>query len=210
MTKGEKVNRLTVLKELRKRSASGNVRVLVQCDCGTVKAVIASCVRSGHTKSCGCWKRDATSSARRTHGLSGSHPLYATWTNMKQRCYNPANPSYKDWGARGIEVCAEWRENFQAFVDHVSQLPRYGEKGMTLDRIDNNLGYFPGNVRWFSRSGQRRNQRRSETERGTTQLKSSRWQAQIMIDGEREYLGVFDTEEEAHQIYLAEKEKISA
>lgn len=86
------------------------------------------------------------------HGMHG-HPLYKTWANMKSRCYNPDIPNYQNYGARGIQVCDRWRNSFSAFVADVGERP----DGCTLDRIDPNGDYEPGNVRWASASVQVKN-----------------------------------------------------
>lgn len=78
---------------------------------------------------------------------------------MKKRCYNPKDEHFKYWGARGIAVCDEWLQSFQAFYDYVSQLPHFGEKGYTLDRINNDGNYEPGNVRWATAKEQIHNRR---------------------------------------------------
>lgn len=90
---------------------------------------------------------------------------------MNQRCSNPADSGYYNYGARGIGVCAEWKNSFATFYDHVKNLPHYGEEGYSLDRIDNEDDYKPGNVRWATRTEQNRNSRhaKSITFQGRTQ-----------------------------------------
>lgn len=88
------------------------------------------------------------------HGLAGSK-LYHIWVAMIQRCTNPKSRNYANYGARGITVCDEWRSSFEAFRKSVGDPP----VGYSLDRIDNNLGYRPGNVRWANRQTQGSNKR---------------------------------------------------
>lgn len=88
--------------------------------------------------------------------------IYGVWHGMKRRCLQPSNKAYKDYGGRGITVCSEWVESFEMFFNHVSKLPHYGEKGYSLDRIDNNGNYEPGNVRWATRTEQMNNTRRNK------------------------------------------------
>ncbi len=83
--------------------------------------------------------------------------LYWVWVAMKQRCHNPNDPSYARYGARGIAVCDEWRNDFQAFSDHVGEQP----KGLSIDRINTHGNYEPGNVRWATYTEQARNTRRN-------------------------------------------------
>lgn len=78
---------------------------------------------------------------------------------MKDRCGNPRNKRYEDWGGRGITVCDEWKNDFQAFYDYVSKLSHFGEAGYSLDRINNDGNYEPNNVRWATRIEQNNNKR---------------------------------------------------
>ena len=96
---------------------------------------------------------------RRTHGMEGTK-IYYIWQAMKKRCGNPNCENYRNYGGRGIAVCDEWKNNFQAFYDYVSQLPHFGEEGYSLDRINNDGNYEPDNVKWSTRLEQRHNQRR--------------------------------------------------
>ena len=100
------------------------------------------------------------------HGGKGTR-LYRIWLNMKNRCYNPRTPRFHDYGGRGITVCDEWKDNFQAFYDYVSQLSHYGEEGYTLDRINNEGNYEPGNVRWATKKEQASNRRRRQNVKDT-------------------------------------------
>lgn len=96
---------------------------------------------------------------RKVHGLR-YHPLYGTWSNILSRCYNPNVESFKDYGARGIIVCERWRSDAEAFIRDVELLIGPKPAGKTLDRIDNDRGYEPGNIRWATRAQQLRNSRR--------------------------------------------------
>ena len=82
-----------------------------------------------------------------------------TLNGMKNRCYNINCPEYKNYGGRGITICDEWRNSFVAFYDYVSKLEHFNEPGRSLDRIDNNKGYCPGNVRWATAKEQANNKR---------------------------------------------------
>lgn len=156
VTAGQRVGRGVVTDpETRLVLASGRpVRAAaLRCDCGnTYTAPIANLVKPGHTNSCGCWRRDqaaqwaATGLPGSTHGLS-KHPLFNTWKRMIDRCDNPAHESYHRYGGRGIQVCDRWHD-VAAFVSDIALLIGPRPDGCTLDRIDNDGNYEPGNVRW--------------------------------------------------------------
>jgi hypothetical protein len=110
-------------------------------------------MRSGNTKSCGCLAADV-----RTKNGQTSMPEYRHWRSMIKRCSAP--PSWKDYhsyGGRGIRVCQEWLDSFEAFAAHIGPRP---SPRHSVDRIDNDRGYEPGNVRWATHSQQLRNTRR--------------------------------------------------
>jgi hypothetical protein len=142
--------------ERRTAKANGRQRTaLCRCSCGTVRIVAAQTLKNGMSTSCGCLRNAATSQRNVTHGLS-TLPEYKTWCGMKDRCHNPKNKFFHIYGGRGIEVCPEWRDNFGAFFAHVGPKP---SPKMSIDRIDVNRGYEPGNVRWATASQQSRNRR---------------------------------------------------
>lgn len=116
--------------------------------------MIGKYLRSGHIKSCGCLRVEVTGNYSRTHGMTGT-PEHRSWKHAKERCFNPDDASYENYGGRGITMCQEWAESFEAFYAHIGPKP----KGLTLDRIDNERGYEPGNVRWATYSQQSYNRR---------------------------------------------------
>lgn len=93
--------------------------------------------------------------ANRRHGMTGT-PEYNAWLKMRKRCGNPKDKAYRNYGARGIHVCPEWQRSFEAFFAHVGPKP---SPDLSIDRIDNDRGYEPGNVRWADTSTQNRNRR---------------------------------------------------
>lgn len=128
------------------------------CDCGNETTTVVSSLRAGLTQSCGCLHRERARMANITHGMSKT-PIFKTWKGITQRCTNPNNPAFKNYGERGIVMCDEWQQSFEAFYAHVSHLSNFSVKGYTLDRANNDLGYLPGNMRWATRTEQNRNKR---------------------------------------------------
>lgn len=126
------------------------------CDCGTEKVVRTASLTKGLTLSCGCYHRDKVKARNRRHGYAGSR-LYGIWRGMRQRCSNQNDDRWKDYGGRGITVCAEWDSNFVAFKDW-SEANGYDDN-LSIDRINNDGNYAPDNCRWANLSEQRRNMR---------------------------------------------------
>ena len=118
-----------------------------RCDCGNEIIVRGYSLRNGDCKSCGCLRSEASSERLTVHG-HGNEKLYRIWLGMKDRCYNSKNPSYERYGGRGIKVCDEWLNNYEAFRDFMlsqgydEYAPSYEN---TIDRIDNNGNYEPSN-----------------------------------------------------------------
>ena len=128
-----------------------------RCDCGTLCVKSSGNLRMG-AQSCSVSCGVSRSNRRRAkHGVAHGKEWRA-WSAAKQRCHNPKNPQYKNYGARGITMCEQWRTSFATFYAHLGPAPATGHQA-TLDRIDNNGHYEPGNVQWVSMKVQRANTR---------------------------------------------------
>ena len=156
---GEKFYRLFVLG----KSENNRRKVICKCDCGNTKEVSIYSLLSGETKSCGCLSIEASKANGRsscTHGRrkradgQKSDPTYRAWIAMRLRCNNKNSQPYENYGGRGISVCERW-DNFDNFLEDMGE----NLNGLTLDRIDNSLGYFKENCRWATYTEQNRNKR---------------------------------------------------
>jgi len=138
---GKKFGKLTVLHRDGSNEYSKPM-FLCRCECGKLCRINGNYLRIGKTKSCGCL-------TTATHGLS-KHSLWGTWNQIKQRCSNPNTRSYSSYGAKGIRICEEWRNDFEIFFEWC--IKNGWKHGLTIDRINPEKGYEPNNCRFLSRS----------------------------------------------------------
>lgn len=154
---GMKVGKLKVV-SLNSQDERGRARWLCKCECGNEvirkSSILVDAHKKGKASHCGC------SPVLKTHGLSVSEKrLYWVWAAIIQRCTNEKCKDYKDYGARGIAICSEWRSNFANFCAWAKE-SGYVE-GLSIDRKDNEKGYTPENCQWVTNKDQMRNQRKT-------------------------------------------------
>lgn len=170
---GKKFGRLTAIGPVRRDEKKGYVWAF-RCDCGNDYETFGHYVASGHNVSCGC--RRLRSALRHGHAPHRNETkTYRAWSQAKARCINPKNRVYSRYGGRGIKMCNAWLTSFDAFLGDMGIAP----VGLSLDRIDNNGDYEPGNCRWATRAQQMANKENSRS---------------VMYDGEwiglRAYSGI--------------------
>jgi len=193
---GQKFGRLTVVKEAVQAK---KLEILweCRCKCGNISTVSRRNLRAGHTKSCGCLNVDKIKERSTTHGMAHT-TTFNTWTHMIQRCNNPNCKDYVNYGGRGIKVCYEWEQSFANFYKDMGLKP----KGLTIERKNNELGYFKENCYWADYFNQSHNRRiSSKNTVGVSGVfwnkQSLKWQVSITSYNTRYHLGYFNKIEDA-------------
>lgn len=135
------------------RSFCGARRWSWKCDCGKEGSSQSCAIKSGATKSCGCYGRSID---RKIPGSRNTNPVYRVWRSMRDRCTLPSIKAYKHYGGRGITVCERWND-FDLFVEDMGPRPT----GATLERKNTDGDYEPGNCRWATHKDQMNNTRKN-------------------------------------------------
>jgi len=178
-----------------------------KCACDNITFVPTGALTQKNTKSCGCIFKYERGLLIQKHG-DALTPMYKLWSNIKTRCSNKHNSSYKDYGGRGLKVHKKWANNYIIFKRYLNTYLGLCPLNYTLDRIDNSKGYIPGNLRWATRRQQVLNRRKFYTSKTTSKYfgvsyapKKRKWRLLICNNYKTLFLGYFNTEKEAAMAY---------
>lgn len=153
---GVKFNGCEVIRRAKNKEGVSSAVWECRCFCGKTFDAKGTAIRNGKRSSCGCGRSVSLSKRNYKHGGTKTR-LFTTWINMRNRCYNEKNDAYERYGGRGIEVCEEWRNDFLSFREWAEE-NGYNDT-LTIDRIDNDSGYYPENCRWVGYDVQNQNKR---------------------------------------------------
>ena len=202
-TQGQNIGRngIVFVKEVEKTGTKR--KGLFTCHCGSNFEAVIDSVKSGHTSSCGCKVKEILTIRNTKHGDYGSK-LHATWLSMRQRCNDSKTIGWDNYGGRGITVCTDWDLDYTLFKNWAVE--NGYEEGLSLDRKDNNDGYFPENCRWVNRGVQAQNRRKFKNNtsgyKGVSQDKSSgKFSCKLRNNGKNIFLGFYACAKEAALVY---------
>lgn len=186
---GQKIGRLSVIKLAEKGPRAWWICI---CDCGTIKTISSSLLRSGQITSCGCYKKENDGKHCIKHGMAAGGkvtPEYNCWRHMKRRCLNPKDGKYDRYGGRGIKICDRWINNFENFLSDMGKRPFAWSE---INRIDNDGNYTPENCEWTSKKINNRNRMDNHRiEFNSSNLSIAEWAEKTGISWHTIYYRIF-------------------
>lgn len=153
---GHKIGHWEVLWLSGRNPETRQPRWLCRCVCGVEKEVLQDSLRAGSSKSCGCSKPKGEHNGRFKHGLAHKTKVYSSWNHIKARCYNPTDANYSTYGAMGIKMEDDWKNDFLLFYNEIGEPPE-NTAAWGVERIDTTKGYVRGNVKWAKQDEQAKN-----------------------------------------------------
>ena len=197
---GQRFGHLTVLEEAGK--SNNQIIWYCQCDCERITTVKGGNLKKARTRSCGCYKKKNTAkrNTKHSHCKKGPSPTYISWQRMLSRCYDSNNSEHHRYGNQGISVCERWQgeDGFVNFLNDMGERPL----GKTLDRKNNNKGYYPKNCRWATSQEQAQNRKERKRKNYYWDSRRQKWVSEVKINGKKKYIGSFNRKEDARQASL--------
>lgn len=199
----QRFGRLLVLREVP-RNETKRLSFECICDCGNFKIVASKELRNGHTKSCGCIKKELISKRNKENAIHGKSKerIYKIWCGIKDRCLNENTKDYCNYGGKGVNICDRWKNSFQLFYEDMGEPPT---KKHQIDRIDPLGNYEPFNCRWVTPQQNSYNKSKSRKSKnkykGVVKVKENKFIAQVTKNKKYYYLGTFVSEKEAAKAY---------
>lgn len=201
---GKKFGKLSVVDKFPENNKYNAVQWVCKCECGEETIVTTSHLRSGSVASCG------NHLGKHRHAIKGEETSeYSTWLGIKDRCNNKNNPRYKDYGGRNIKICRQWSSSFENFLDDMGKKPN---PTYSIERIDNDKGYYPGNCIWADATTQNRNQRiKKNNSSGVTgvnwNVDAKKWIVRITVNHKRIHVGYYSDLNKAKEARKRAEEK---